>query len=267
MIIDFHTHVFPDALAPKALASLLAGINYIYKPCTDMTLAGLAADMDNSGVNISVIQPVITKPSQFAKLNEFSAAICSPRIAAFGAVHPNTADFKADIDYIVSLGLKGIKFHADYQNVILDEPRMLKIYDYAISRGLIILHHAGFDPAMPPPYKSNPERFAHIIKELRGGTIIAAHMGGHAQWDDVERFLVGTDIYLDTSMSFKFMPEAQYKRIIEAHGADKILFASDSPWGDPASDIALIESLPITEGEKTAILGGNAARLLGIRQA
>lgn len=264
MVIDFHTHVFPDELAPKAKARLEANIDYLYTPCHDMTLKGLIQHMDKSGVDISVVQPVITRPSQFKSVNDFSASINNGRIVAFGAVHPETDDYKRDIDYIVSLGLKGIKFHPEYQSFILDDIKMLRVFDYAVSRGLILLFHAGYDPAMQPPYKSNPQRFANLIKELKGGTIVAAHYGGQEQWDDVERYLAGTDIYLDTSMALNAMDKAQFVRIFKAHGADKVLFASDSPWGDPGKDIATINNIPLTEEEKEKVFWKNSALLLGI---
>jgi len=54
------------------------------------------------------------------------------------------------------------------------------------------------------------------------------------------------------------------KEIIKKHGADRILFGSDYPWHLPSQEISLIRSLDISEEEKEMILGGNAARLLGI---
>jgi len=264
MIIDFHTHIFPDGLAPKALETLLHNIDYKYTPATDMTRKGLIANMDASGVDASVVLPVMTRPQQYQKLNEFSVSVCSERIIAFGGLHPDTDDYKRDIDGIVSMGLKGIKFHPEYQNFILDEPRMLKIYDYALSRGLLLIFHAGYDPAAQPPFRSNPRRFAHLLKELRGGTIVAAHLGGHAQWEEVIEVLAGTEIYLDTSMALGFMPDELFLRIFRAHGSKRILFASDSPWGDPGETIARLCALPLTEEEKNDIFAFNAQKLLGI---
>jgi predicted TIM-barrel fold metal-dependent hydrolase len=264
MVIDFHTHIFPDSLAPKALETLLRNIKNKYKPVTDMTKAGLLADMDASGVDISVVLPVITRPQQYQKLNEFSKSICSERILAFGGLHPDTDDYKRDIDGIAAMGLKGLKFHPEYQNFILDETRMLKIYDYALNRGLILMFHAGYDPAATPPFRSNPRRFAHMMHELRGGNIIAAHFGGHAQWQEVFDYLAGSSIYLDTSMALGFMTDELFLRIFRAHGSRKILFASDSPWGDPKKDLNRLRALSLTEEEKTDIFGANAARLLGI---
>ena len=230
----------------------------------DGTLSGLLDNMDRTGVDVSVIQPVLTRPSQTVRVNEWAAKIQSGRIISFGGIHPDTDDYKRDIDFVVGLGLKGLKFHAEYQNFVLDEPRMLKIYDYALGKGLILLHHAGFDPGFPPPFKTSPRQFVNVMEAMRGGLIVAAHLGGHDQWDDAENILAGSGIYLDTSMGFDYYPRDLFMRIIEKHGSDKILFATDSPWSDAANELAALRTLPLTEGAADAILGGNARRILKI---
>ena len=263
MVIDFHTHAFPDAIAQKAIDGLVKASGALYPPCTDGTLGGLKRNMESFGVDLSVVQPVITKASQLKTLNEWAASICSKDIISFGAIYPHTEDYKADIDFVCSLGLKGLKFHVEYQGFSLDEPKMLKIYDYAFEKGLIVLHHAGFDPAYPPPYRSSPKQFANAYKQLGGGVMVAAHLGGERQWNDVEEYIVGTNIYLDTSMGSNYYPKEQLLRIIRNHGADKILFATDSPWSRADEEIACINSLPITDEEKEKIFSLNAKRLLG----
>lgn len=264
MIIDFHTHVFPDALAHRAIKSLTDRIDGRYIPVTDGTMAGLLKNMDVWGIDISVVQPVVTKPSQTMNINRWAMSICSSRIISFGGIHPDTDDYKRDIDYVAGLGLKGLKFHAEYQNFVIDSPHMLKIYDYALSKGLILLHHAGFDPAFPPPYRSSPKQFARIVDAMRGGVIVAAHLGGHGQWDDVEKYLAGKNIYLDTSMGFSYYHRERFLRIVKEHGADKILFASDSPWSDAGKELETLQSLPLSGPEKANICGLNAKRILGI---
>jgi predicted TIM-barrel fold metal-dependent hydrolase len=266
MIIDFHTHIFPDALAARAIGQLLNNIDEVFKPVSDGTLSGLLRYMAFSGVDISVIQPVITKQSQFETLNTWAAATAesSEHIVAFGGIYPHTDNYRRDIDFVASLGLKGLKFHCEYQNFTVDEPKMLPIYDYALSRGLILLHHAGFDPGYEAPFKSSPLRFARVADAMKGGVIVAAHFGGHDEWDDVERYLVGKDIYLDTSMGFEYFPHDQFLRITRAHGVDRILFGSDSPWSDAKAEISRLEALPLIDVEKDMILGGNARRILGL---
>ncbi|MCL2814059.1 MAG: amidohydrolase family protein [Oscillospiraceae bacterium] len=265
MIIDCHAHVFPDELAPKAMKKLTESIDNLYTPVHDGTVSGLIESMDRCSVGISVICPVITKKAHVRKTNEWVRSVCSERIIGFGGIYPHEGDCKPDIDHAVSLGLKGLKFHAEYQEFVLDDDKMLKIYDYALNKGLILLHHAGFDPAYPPPYRSTPQKFASIAARLKGGTVIAAHLGGHAQWDDVERYLPGSGIYLDTSMGFEYFSEAQFLSIAKSHGTDKILFGSDSPWSDAKTEIEHLKALPLAGGDISAMLGENAKRIFKIQ--
>ncbi|MBQ8027672.1 MAG: amidohydrolase [Clostridia bacterium] len=267
MVIDFHTHIFPDSLAPRARQSLMdntAKFGNFYEALTDMTRDSLIEHMDMWGIDISVIQPVVTKPSQTVTTNRWAADAAGDRIVAFGGIHPDTDDYKRDLDLVASLGLKGIKLHAEYQSFYPDEIRMLRIYDYAFSKGLIVLHHAGYDPGMPPPFHSTPERFEKMLNEVKGGTFVLAHLGGQQQWDDVEQYLVGRNVYFDTAMGFECFSPDQFLRIVKNHGADKILFGSDSPWSNASRELAVLRSLPIGENEREQILSLNAKRLLGI---
>jgi len=264
MIIDFHAHVFPDDLAPRAIDVLTSEIDNLYPPVSDGTLSGLLKRMDEWGIDKSVTLPVITKQSQFIKTNEWAASIHSDRIISFGGIFPHTDDYKRDINFVVGLGLRGLKFHAEYQGFFVDDLHMLKIYDYALSRGLILLHHAGFDPAFPPPFRSSPQRFAKMLQAMNGGKIVLAHLGGHDQWDDVEQYLVGKDVYLDTSMGFAYFQHEQFLRIVAKHGADRILFASDAPWSNAKSEIEQLRALPLAADDIAAILGGNAQRILNL---
>lgn len=264
MVIDFHTHAFADNIAERAIASLSKAFGSHYTPCTDGTVQGLIDNMDRSGVDISVVQPVLTKPTQVKVVNEWAAGIQSDRIISFGGFHPATDDYKRDIDFICSLGLKGIKMHCEYQNFTVDSPEMLKVYDYAFSKGLIIIHHAGFDPAFPPPYHSSPKQFAHIANELKGGVLVAAHLGGQRQWDDVYEHLAGTDVYIDTSMGFKYYSNEQFLKIVEKHGADKIMFGSDAPWSRAKEELEILRSLPLNDEQKRLILSDTAKKILKI---
>ena len=67
MVIDFHTHCFTDALAPRAIANLAK--NPQFPPQFDGTLSGLKASMDRAGIDISVIQNIATNAHQNRKVN------------------------------------------------------------------------------------------------------------------------------------------------------------------------------------------------------
>ena len=265
MVIDIHTHIFPDDLAPRAKQALIDNANGEYMPMHDMTADSLIKSMDKSGVDISVIQPIVTKRHQFEKINAWAEGINNDRIIPFGSIWPHSDDWKEQVDTVAKMGFKGIKFHCEYQEFEVDAPEMLPIYDRIFDRGLITLFHAGYDPISTGALRSSPKQFANIAKELRGGVIIAAHLGGCRQWDEVAENYAGHDeIYIDTSMGLAYYPHETFLNIVKALGVDHILFGSDSPWTDPGEEIKILKTLPLSDEDKELILCRNARRLLGI---
>jgi predicted TIM-barrel fold metal-dependent hydrolase len=259
-VIDFHTHVFPDSIASRAMTSLSDGCGI--KPSFDGTCSGLKDSMEKAGINISVHMPVVTKPSQTRNANEWAMQTQNDNILAFGALHPQNSDWRDEIDLIINFGLKGVKMHPDYQNFFVDEPRMLLIYEYILERGLILLFHAGVDIGLPAPYHCTPHRLLNVINAMQGGVIVASHLGGHAMWDDVERYLVGRNIYFDTSMGLEYYSIEQLKRIIDSHGYDKILFGTDAPWSDQNEELSRMKNAGLNVEQLDAVLYNNASFLL-----
>ena len=57
MIIDFHTHMFPDKIA-KGTLDFLTGICKV-TPFTDGTYAGLCKSTEEAGISLSVALPAV----------------------------------------------------------------------------------------------------------------------------------------------------------------------------------------------------------------
>ncbi|MDY3831328.1 MAG: amidohydrolase family protein, partial [Candidatus Ventricola sp.] len=55
-----------------------------------------------------------------------------------------------------------------------------------------------------------------------------------------------------------------FVRLVRRHGVEHVLFGTDSPWADQHAYVRKIQSLPLTDAEKTRILWQNAAGLLHI---
>ncbi len=267
MTIDFHTHIFPDKIAEATIAHLEQVGNI--PAYTNGTASGLRRSMTQAGIDRAVVLPVVTKPSQFDNINRFAAQINAEndRLLSFGGIHPDNDDIEDKLDYIVSLGLKGIKLHPDYQGVFIDDERNIRILREAIKRDLLVSIHAGIDIGLPEPVHCTPQRTAAVLDALdmdpARPRIILAHVGGWGLWDDVETYLVGKPVYFDLGFSLGQIQDEQLLRIIRNHGADRILFASDSPWGDQQADKQYFDTLPLTEDERRKILSQNAQALLG----
>lgn len=265
MLIDFHTHIFPDKIARKTI-EILEEVGNV-KAYTDGTLAGLRKSMKENHVDLSVIMPVVTRPDQFDSVNSFAAEITGKDgIISFGGIHPDTEDYREKLDRVKELGLPGIKLHPDYQKTFIDDPKMVRIIDYATELGLMVLIHAGMDIGLPNPIHCPPERTSNMLKQIDrpDAKIILAHTGGYDQWDEVEEYLVGRSIWLDISFCLSRISDEQFIRIVRNHGADRILFASDSPWDDPGRTYEYLRKLELTEEEFERILSRNALDLLGL---
>lgn len=265
MIVDCHTHAFPDALAPRAIAQLCARAGVT--PRADGTLAGLREAMRRAGVDRAVVAPVATKPAQVRPIDEWAVAgaRCEPAFIPFGGLHPAQEDWDDEVAWLLAQGVRGVKLHPDYQQVFVDDPAFIARMRSLADAGLVVLLHAGVDIGIPAPVHATPARLARLLDAVPGLTLIAAHMGGFRCWDEVERLLVGRDVYLDTCYSLPDLGPERALRMIRAHGTDKVLFGSDSPWADPADDLAFLRALSLEPDERDAILGGNTVRVLGLQ--
>lgn len=280
MIIDIHTHTFPDKLAATTIPKL--ELMSHTKSYVDGTNGGLMASMAKAGVNYSVVLPVATSPKQVVHINDSSARINEQfeqtGIFSFGCIHPDYDDYRAELARVKDLGLKGIKLHPVYQDVNFDDIRTLRILDRAAELGLIVLTHSGLDVGFPGRVRVTPAMVQHAVKEVGPLTLILAHMGGWRNWDEAEQLLTDAPVYLDTSYSLgtlyalddgyykpedlPMLSQEQFLRMVHTFGPHRFLFGTDSPWGDQSQGVERIRSLPLTEEEKTGILGGNAQKLL-----
>lgn len=262
MIIDFHTHCFPDTLAGRVIPMLAseAGIHAHLSG----TVPSLLASMRDTGIDYSVMLQIATKPSQNHSVNTWAIERNEPGIIPFGSVHPRGDDWKSELDRLAAAGIKGIKFHPEYQQFYVDDDFMLPVYDHLNALGLIAVFHAGVDVGKAPPVHSTPRHFARILDRLPKGRTVLAHMGGWKSWDEVEDVLVGSHLIFDTSFCDGFIDPEQMQRIIRTHGAGHFVMGSDSPWDSQASAIATIRKLGLDTAAEGAILGENAARLLGL---
>ena len=221
--------------------------------------------MERAEINLSVVQPVVTDPHQYDSIIRFASQLneARPHLVSFAGLHPDQPNYKELLRQIAAEGFKGIKLHPNYQGVFFDDIRYLRIVYAASELGLAVLVHAGEDPYTPGQFYCSPDMALHVLAETAPPKLILAHMGCNGGYDEAEAKLCGQNVYLDTAYSLMHMPEKQLVRMIHLHGADKVLFGSDSPWTDQKADVEKIRSLTgLSESEKELILHQNAEILL-----
>ena len=282
MIIDMHTHIFPEKISGTVIEKLS---RVSRTPAfTDGTLSGLKKSMDAAQINFSVVLPVATNTSQVEKINSSSAALnekfFGEGIISFGCMHPDFTNYREELSRVKNHGLKGIKIHPVYQGTNLDDLKFLRIIDRAAELGLIVVTHAGFDIGFTGVVRCSPQMAKKVVDEVGDFKFILAHMGGWKNWSEVLEILSGTGIFIDTSFStgkiiprsdfhwreedLKLLDANQFMNFVKIFGADRILFGTDSPWTSSRREIDFIRALPLADDDKAKILGGNAQRLLKV---
>ncbi len=269
MIIDFHTHIFPDKIAKKTI-DLLAEKASI-PPFSDGSVAGLLAELERAGVDVAVTLPVLTNPERFESINRFACEINaafsdkSRRLISFGAIHPACEDIEGKMRLLREQGFFGVKIHPDYQGTFIDDEGYVKILECARALDMIVVTHAGVDGGYRDfPVRCTPERALRLIRGVPHGKLVLAHMGGNELFSDVYDMLCGEDVYLDTAYVLRFIGKEMFTKILKKHGEDKILFASDSPWSSIEGGVDILRSYGLDKNVEEKLLCTNARLLLGI---
>lgn len=298
-IIDFHTHTFPDRMAAAALDVLQKESES--RAHTDGTVDGLRTSMDEAGIDISIVLPVVTNPIKASSMNNYAARqneeFDKTHIFSIGGIHPDTPDVKNVIKEAARLGLKGLKLHPDYYGVMFDDVRMKRIIDAASEQGMFIITHAGMDIGLYPPICCTIDSILNVIKDVQPETLILAHMGGWMNWEEVTERLApvvqeynstktgplrhacwtnSKGIYLDTAFSigeidwlnparhkdYHQMSDDQFRKMVKAFGSENIVFATDSPWSEQKDYVDRMNKIGLEDGELENIFHKNAESLL-----
>lgn len=261
MIIDFHTHCFPEKIAARAMEKLSDTSGLV--PYTDGTVDGLKALMKKDSIDVSVVLSIATNPTQQTSVNNFAKSIECPAIVPFGSVHPMAENALEELERIHVLGLKGVKFHPEYQGFYVDDEKMKPIYKKISQLGLICVFHAGQDYGYMPPFHATPQRLRRALSWF-DSPVVAAHWGSQNMGEETLKYLCGSEIYIDTAFGYGTAPKPMVQAILEKHGTDRIMFASDLPWHAPSMEVFQINSLGLSKSERNKIFSENARNLLDI---
>ena len=282
MIIDAHTHTFPEKIAKKTIEFLQSKAESV--AYTDGTDSALQESMQKAGIDVSILLPVVTNTAQVEKLNDIAIkkneVFAQTGLFSLGGMHPDYEDYAREIKRLASNGITGIKLHPAYQNTDIDDIKFLRIIECACAEGLAIVIHAGLDIGIMHHNFASVGQIENVIKEIAPEKFVLAHLGGWKGWDEVEKELCGENVYFDTSFVLGeyvppegvFVPEEkrkmlsseQFAGIVKKHGYDKVLFGSDSPWSEQSETIEKIKNCDLDESKLDLIFGENAKRIFGI---
>jgi uncharacterized protein len=262
-IIDFHTHVFPDALARRAIQALIDEAPGV-KAYLDGTISSLVRSMDDAGIETSVVCCIATKPAQYEPILQWCDGLRSDRLIPFPSVHPADPDAVAHVRRIGTEGFLGVKLHPFYQDFFATEDRMRPFYEEVCRHKLLLVIHAGFDIAFPRIRRADPQTLVKLQEMFPDLRLVVTHLGGWQQWDEVPGHLLGRPILMEPSLAPNELPQERLRDLLMGHGSDFLLFGTDSPWSDQKVTVSRIKNLGLPPERLARLLYGNAAKLLGL---
>ena len=257
-VVDFHAHIYPEKIAAKAVASI--GEFYRMPMQQDGTVQSLLASGQRGGIGHFVAFSAAAVPGQVQTINNYIATVCreNPEFTGFGTLHPDMENPLDEIERLIGLGLRGLKFHPDMQQFTIDDERMMDIYAAAENRLTIIFHTGDYRYSF-----SHPSRLARVLDNFPKLRTVAAHFGGWSLFDIAYDYFYQRRCYFDVSSSIPLIGHRRAVELIRAYGAERFLFGSDYPMWDPAACLAEFMTLDLSDSEREQILWKNARDILG----
>ena len=274
-MIDFHTHNFPDELAPRAISVMVDKLNGCLLPVGDGTLSTQLSDMNKAGVSKSVVCPIATKPTQFQPILDRAKAVrdgvfgeeAAKRLVQLCSVHPDDRDFEVHLKEIAHAGFKGIKIHPYYQGFALDDPKVEPFFKAVRDAGLFAISHCGIDLGFAgSPMTCGPKQIAALLRSVPGLVFVAGHLGGcggnppHA----TDELLEFPGCHIDTAVVSVCDDDTEAQRVMAQWPSDRIVFGTDYFWRDVSRLAGWVRNLRPDPADLRKIFDANAMRLLGI---
>lgn len=237
-----------------------------------LTPEGIIRYLDDSGVDYAVALAELSPITTGMLSNEEVAEFCqgNDRLIPFCSINPFlVADLAAELErYVTEMGFRGLKLYPPYHHYYANSNRIYPLYAKAQELGIPVMIHTGSSIFKGARLKyGDPLHMDDVAVDFPELTLLMVH-SGRGFWYDRAFFLakLHANVYMEISglppqNLLDYFPELE--RL-----ADKVVFGSDWP-GMPyiKRNVDLIRSLPLKEGTKDKILGGNAARILGIENS
>ena len=273
-IIDFHFHigryheyhpwvidwVKTQADSTQDLEAFLESV---------LTPEGIATYLRANGVDYAValaeLSPVTTGMLGNDHVMQLSQEVDC--LTPFCSINPFlVADLGGELQrHVTEMGFRGLKLYPTYQHFYPNANRLYPLYAKAEELGVPVMLHTGSSIFRGARIKyGDPLYLDDVAVDFPDLVLVMAH-SGRGFWYDRAYFLAKLHANLHMEISglppqrlLDYFPELE--RV-----ADKVIFGSDWP-GMPhiKRNVEIIRGLALEEETKEKILGGNAARILGI---
>ena len=250
MVIDFHAHV--GSMESVGMVGDQAEMLHV---------------MDQAGVDIACVFNLFHSDAAFG--NQVTAqfvAAYPDRFIGFAFATPfYPEEMESALRQAVDeLGLKGIKIYPPWFTRPVDDDVWEPIFAFAHARKLPIISHTDGDDPIVGVNRCEPLMFARWAQKYPQAKIVLGHAGNFpsGRRSCVLAAQKCPNIYIEICSSWRQF--GSIEELVEGAGEDRVLFGSDMALMDPRIHMGRVLTARISEEGQQKILGGNAARLLGI---
>lgn len=275
MIIDFHTHIFPPDVRSRRddYIERHATFAEMYSsPKAKVAVAeDLAASMEANGVDISVALGFAWRDHDLiVRHNDYlleTAMRGEGRILPFATINMTDDGAEKEIERVAAAGARGLgELRPESQGWDLNGPAGERLAEIAGRLGLILLFHVT-EPAgrqYPGKYGLSLASFVRFASAHRKLSIVGAHFAGSLPFSlDNDARKPVSRVFIDTAArGYLYTPE-EY-RLATTRAPGHVIFGSDYPLVSQKHEIQALRDDTIDPNVLEGVLGGNAARLLGI---
>lgn len=221
---------------------------------------GIIAEMAENGVNQTVvvaIDPLIPTEEVLKACSHLEGVLIP-----FGSVDPHAPDYLDRFAHVLTLPIRGIKFHSDLQNLPLDSPLLYAILNQLAQSdrsNLPVYLHTGNFPIYRPQDSRWEDTLPRLLSEFPTLTFVCGHCGWDAPRAALRAALKAPNLMLETS----WQPPHLIRRLCDKIGPERMLFGSDYPLFSQRRALRNVR-LALNEAEFALVAGENAMRLLAI---
>lgn len=279
MIIDIHTHIFPPEVirCRQDFFPEDPAFKWLYDS-PKAKLVGpeeLLQTLEEEGIDRAVVFGFPWRLRRLCQRHNdlvLEAQSRYPRkLIAFACVNALEGWAAAEVERCLAAGARGVGELAFYHEGLGQEviAALEPLADLCQGYGVPLLLHTNEPVGHVYPGKSpiQPGDIYKLVQAFPGLTLILAHWGGGLFFYQLlkkEVAEVMAKVYFDTAASpYLYRPQI-YKVAIDIMGPERILFGSDFPLLPPSRYRQELEEAGVAPAAQELILGGNAARLLGL---
>ncbi len=277
-MIDAHVHIFPPEMIANReqlqIEDSWFGETFGHPKAKMRTAEELIASMDKAGIDLSVVVGWPWQSNEHcAAHNTYLAQIANrwpDRIAWLGIVNPATAGAIEEIDRCTTLGAMGFgEINADAQGFRWSEPESwLEVVQRIEATHLPLMIHTSEPVGHGYPGKglATPTEVLAAVQTVPDLRWVLAHWGGGLPFYELmpEVKAACANVVYDSAATSYLYDQNVFRRVIDLVGVKKVLFGSDWPVLGQGKLLDRVRTLPLTDEEMSAVLGGNAVRIYGI---